>query len=333
MPNLRNTFLAGKMNLDSDRRIIQPGEFRRAENIRVINSEGSEVGAIEKTLSNTQLSSLNLGDNPITLESISDEFEDKIYWAVKSDLGCYILEYNRVTRTTVKVLEDERLGAANVLNFSTTLLLQMILIVDSDNGNRFLGFTDNNTQPKLINIERAKTYGLNGFTEAMILLIKAPPLYPPSITLLDNDSKENTISEKFITIGYRYKYLDDQYSAISPQSEICFNGKTFSYRFSTSSNESMVNNFDTIQIEFNTGGDQVTDVELIYKESGSQNTYIIETFNKEQKGWADNSSQTFDFNNNKLYKSLPVDELLRLYDNVPLKAKAIAVIKNRICIW
>ncbi|WP_339877049.1 hypothetical protein [Olleya marilimosa] len=330
MPNIRNTFLAGKMNLDSDSRLLQPEDYRRAENIRVINSEGSEVGTIEKTLSNKEITSLSLGENAVTLESIADEFDDKIYWAVKSELGCYILEYDKTTNSAVKVLEDERLGVSNILNFSTTLLLQMVLIVDSDNGNRFLGFTDNNTQPKLINVDRAKTYGLNGFTESMILLIKAPPLFPPEITLQDVDSDENTISERFITIGYRFKYLDDMYSAISPQSEIAFNGKTFSYKFATSSNESMINNFDAIDISFNTGSGQVTDVELIYKESGSQNTYIIESFNKTEKGWPDNSNQTFRFSNNKIYKSLPVDELLRLYDNVPLRAKAIAVIRNRI---
>lgn len=327
---LRNTFLAGKMNKDADYRLLQPGSYRHAENIRISNSEGGDVGAIEKVLSNTQISALDLGENAVTLRSIADSFDDKIYWAVKSDSGCYVLEYDRLTNTTVKVLEDERVGDANVLGFDTNNVLVMAFIVDSDNDNRFLALTDNNRQPKLINIERAKTYGLNGFTETMILLIKAPPLFAPVITLLDLDNDENSIEERFITIGYRWKYLDEQYSAISPQSEVAFQANTFSYRFATSSNESMINAFDAISIKFNTGSDQVTDIELIYKESGGQNTYIIESFNKAEKGWADNSAQTFQFENNKIYKPLPVDELFRIYDNVPLKAFAMAVIKNRI---
>lgn len=330
MPILRNTFTSGKMSLDKDERLLAPNEYRIAQNIRVINSEGSDVGAIEKTLSNSRLTTLSLGDNPVTLESLEDSFEDKIYWWVKSDLGSYVIEYDTVNEVATKVLEDERIGNLNQLNLSATNRVQAVLIIDSDNSNRLLAFTDNNTQPKLINIERAKGYGLNGFREEQILLIKKPPLFSPVLTLNDTGNQENNIEEKFITIGYRFKYLDGEYSAISPQSEYAFQAKTFRYRFATGTNESMLNNFNSVTISFDTGSDLVTDIELIYKESGSNNLYIIDTFNKQEKGWADNDTETFDFNNNKIYKVLPVDELFRIYDNVPLKSLAIAVINNRI---
>lgn len=329
--DIRNTFLAGRMNKDADIRMVKPGEYRDALNIRIANSEGSDVGAIEKSLGNNHLTSLSLGANADTICSLADEFEDKIYWAVVSDTGCYLIEYDYVNDQATKVLEDERIGDLNVLGFDATKLMQMVLIIDYDNGNRLLAFTDNNSQPKLINIERAKSYGLNGFNEEMLLLVKKPPLYAPTIVLDDTvTEEENNIEEKFITIFYRYKYLDGEYSAISPSSSYGFRAKRFNYDFATQSNESMINNFNKVSVSVNTGNDLITDVDVIYKESGSNNLYLIESFNKTDKGWANNTIQSFDFSNNKILKVLPEKELYRLYDNVPLLAKAIAVINNRV---
>ena len=330
MADIRNTFLAGKMNKDADNRIIGEGQYRHAENIRIANSEGSDVGAIEKTLSNTVLTTLGFTGTIYTLGELSDEFEEKIYWAVKDDNGCYLIEHDVNAPATVKVLDDTRVGVLNILGFSATKRLQMALIVDSDNGNRLLAFTDYNSQPKMINVERAKTYGTNGFNEEAILLIKKPPLYAPALTLGDTGNEENNIREKFLSISYRYKYLDGEYSALSPYSPFGFKAKAFDYDYSTQVNESMVNNFNQITIGFNTGSSLVTDIELVFKESGNNNLYVIEQFNKADKSWADNTVQTAVFENNKIYRVLPEKELYRLYDNVPLLAKAIAVINNRI---
>lgn len=331
MPTIKKTFLKGKMNLDVDERLLPDGEYREALNIRVSNSEGSDVGAIEKSLSNKVLTALALGNNVYTLGKLRDEFEEKIYWAVLSDNGCYVIEHDVNAGTTAFVLEDTRAGSLNVLGFVPNKRLQMSLIVDSDNGNRLLAFTDDNTQPKCINVERAKTYGENGFDEEMILLIKKPPLYAPTIVLGNTIDEENNLEEKFIKFAYRYKYLDGEYSALSPFSDFAFFPKVFKYDFATGSNESMVNAYNKVDISFNTGGSLITDIEIIFKESGSNTLYLIEKFNKEEENWnIDFDTETFEFSNNKIYRALPEKELYRLYDNVPLSAKVLAVINNRI---
>lgn len=330
MPTTKRTFHSGKMNLDIDERFIPNSEYGEALNISVSNSEGSDVGAIEKCLSNKKLTNLSLGANVYTLGSLRDEFEEKIYWAVLSDNGCYIIEHEVATEITTYVLQDTRSGASNVLGFVPDKRLQMVLIVDSDNGNRLLGFTDDNTQPKLINVERAKTYGENGFNEEMILLVKKPPIFSPTISLSTTPDVENNLEEKFLRFAYRYKYLDGEYSALSPLSDNAFGASKFSYDYNTGTNQSMVNIYNTVDINFNTGSDLVTDVEIVFKESGSNTIYLIETLNKANNSWADNSTQIFNFTNNKIYRALAEKELYRLYDNVPLSAKAIAIINNRI---
>lgn len=124
------------MNLDIDERFLPVGEYAQATNIRVSNSESSDVGAIEKSLSNKQLTTLDLGENVYTLASLRDEFEEKIYWAVLSNLGCYIIEHDvnepDPNLNTTFVLKDTRVvGVDNVLGFKPEKRLQMALIVDS----------------------------------------------------------------------------------------------------------------------------------------------------------------------------------------------------------
>jgi hypothetical protein len=330
MQDLRRTFLAGRMNLDADERTIGKGEYRLAQNIQVAHSEGSDVGAIEKVLSNTVKTSLNIGTTVNTISGLEDTSEDKIYWLANSDTGNYVLEYDVRSETATKVAEDTRVGDENALGFDTNFYAQMVLIIDSDTNNRYLAFTDGNTQPKLLNIERAKTWGANGFTLSDILLIKAPPLSPPTITLNSNATKEETLKETFINIAYRYKYLDNQFSALSPFTNVAFKPETFKYNFSSSSNEGMVNSANEVLIEFNTGGPDVLGVELVFKVGNTDLAYVIDYFDKEKLGYANNAIENFVFNNTKTYQVLPERQLFRLFDNVPLSAKAIAVINNSI---
>lgn len=328
---LSQGFTGGKMNLDVDERLIKKGEYREAFNIRIANSEGSDVGAIEKSLSNKLLTSLNLGSNAITLGGTSDEFEEKIYWLVKSDLGCYIIEHDFANNITSFVLKDTRPYPNNVLQFDKEFLITSIrIIIDTDNDNRFLVYTDNNTQPKCINIERAKTFNENDFTEEMILVIKKPPLDAPEISLLESDSNENNIEEKFLRFAYRYKYIDGEYSALSPFSEVAFFPSLFNYDFSTGSNESMVNNYSKVNIKLNTGSKLVTDIDVIFVEDEKNIPYLIDSFNKNYKEWNNYEFYEIEFTNNKTHKNISESQLFRLFDNVPLKAKSLEVIDNRI---
>jgi len=326
----RRTFLASKMDKDLDDRLLQDGQYRDALNIRLANSESSNVGAIEKSLSNMLVSELTIGDNVKTIGSVSDEFEEKIYLLLKSDLGCYIVEYDVNTQTTVFVAKDTRIGALNVLNFSEDFLITGInIVIDSDNGNRLLFFSDGNTQPKCVNIERGKlNYLASDFTEEMILVIKKPPLDAPTIVLGNTPDEENNIEEKFPSFLYRYRYLDGEFSAFSPLSEVGFLAKSFNYDYSTQSNESMVNTFNKVDITINTGGSLITDVQIAFKESGSNALYLIENYDKAEQTWANNVPVSVSFTNNKIYKVLAEKELFRIYDNVPLKAKAQDIIDN-----
>lgn len=333
MALVKNVFTGGKISMDVDERLLKKGEYRYAKNIRIANSEGSDVGAIEKSLSNKELTKLPFfGENVITIGGVADEFEEKLYWLVKSDLGCFIVEYNTVNNVVSLVLEDTRIGDENVLAFDENYLVTgIVLVVDTDNNNRFLIYTDNNTQPKCINIERSKTYGENGFDEEDILLIKKPPIDAPKIVLGTTETEqEKNIEEKFLLFFYRYRYLDNEYSAISPLSEVPFSPKGFEYDFSTSTNESMINAFNEVSIYFNTGDKRVKAIEVGFIESEKSIPYVIDIFYKKKENWLDNKEEYIKYSNHKIKKIISENQLLRLFDAVPLKAKAMDIINNMI---
>ena len=55
MPEIKKTFLRGRMNKDLDERIIPDGEYRDAVNIQVSSTEGSDAGTIQNILGNKKL--------------------------------------------------------------------------------------------------------------------------------------------------------------------------------------------------------------------------------------------------------------------------------------
>lgn len=326
--NSKRTMLQGKMNKDIDNRLLPDGQYRDALNVRLSSSEGSDVGAIENCLGNEKLSDLSL-TNATTLGAYGDSSNQLIYWFVTSDEKDAILEYNISTDTVATVLESSTPG---VLNFSTDYLINDIdKVYNGDSSKDMLFWTDNYNPPRKINITRAKTYGLDGFVEDDISVIKKPPRFAPTTTFTYTTStEENNLKDKFLAFSYRYKYLDGEYSAISSFSNYMFSPSDFDLDWQTFQNEGMVNVFNAVDIDFNTGSERVTDIQLLYKESNSNTIYLIETFNKEDKGWSDDATETFTFANSKKYTTLPTDEIFRHYDNVPRLVKTQELIGNRL---
>ena len=185
MPDLNHKFHKGKMNKDFDERLVPDGEYRDALNVQVSTSEGSDTGSLQNLLGNLNVSSEffidqngDLIDTP-TLESygfycvgsITDEKNDRLYWLV-SGIGIdFIAEYNYKTKQVTPVIVDifppnllpgdkER-----VLHFDKSYLITGINIIEET-----LFWTDNNTEPKKINIPEIKigTYNFVTHTDFFV---------------------------------------------------------------------------------------------------------------------------------------------------------------------
>ncbi|HIB77101.1 MAG TPA: hypothetical protein EYO58_05685 [Flavobacteriales bacterium] len=333
------------MNKTVDERLIPDGEYIDALNIRLGSTEASEVGSVENSKGNTQLTSLQyidgsvLSSNATCIGAYDDGEQETMYWFIhdnnftaagvtgKLDL---IVSYNTTTQTvTYHVISIDDGGAVNTtLNFSGTYLITGINLVDN-----LLFFTDDLNQPRRINI--TKNYddpvgNVDTFAAEDILVIKAPPINSPSINPISVPGEENFLEDRIICFGYRYKYEDNEYSAISQFSAPSFAPEHYDLSSESYLNEGMVNSHNACQITFNSGGPLVVGVDLLFKEMTSDNIKVIEKMDKAEWGYSDDTDYTITFANSKIYTVLPSSEILRLYDNVPLLAKAQTVMGNRL---
>lgn len=333
MSEIKRTFLQGKMNTDADERLVPDGQTVYSLNNLIAKSEGSDVGAIENSLGNEQKTFLGLTD-AVTIGKYQDDARQQIYYFVTSLEKDLVIEYDDRNEALTILLESTRVNDKTLLNFRTDKLITgVVKIINGRGDGDLLGWTDDNEQPRLINIERAATYPADGFTEDDISLIKRPPIYAPDVNLTFSSERDNsTIEDKFISFSYAYKYLDGQVSALAPFSKAAFASRRFNLDPNTMENNGMQNAFTAVDVYFETGEKQVTDVILVFKESNSPSLYIVDVFNKKNNEWGDNQTKKFRFSEMKIYGLMNDNQLFRLFDAVPRKAKAMDVVGNRIAI-
>ena len=189
MPELKRQFGGGAMNKDLDERIVPNGKYRDALNIQVSSSEASDVGAVQNILGNRRpygnaLS--NLGSNAKCIGVYAHPRTEMIYWFIASDTKSLILEYDQTLNAVSPVLVDTQ----DVLGFNEKFFITGINIIDD-----LLFWTDNQTEPKKINIKTWKGYNSSNtnythtqinssnFIEDHITVIKKAPLSSPTITM------------------------------------------------------------------------------------------------------------------------------------------------------
>jgi hypothetical protein len=329
MTNITNSFVAGKMNKDLDERLIPDGTYRDALNIDVDTDEGSNVGSARNSLGNTLTGGTISATNGRTIGAVKFEPNNLLYWLVASDTFDAIFEYNEITDTTQRVLKCTKATptTASTLNFNQQYLVTAINYI-----NGFLYWTDGLNPPRRVNIARAKAYTVDDAKIADDLqVILAPPLNPPTIRLFNDGTQANNISEKFLSFATRYKYLDGQYSALSPLSAIAFTPKTYELDYQAGNNKAMVNKYNSVKFTFSTGSVNVTDIQLVMYDTRSLNISVVETFNKVKLALIDNVYySSFTFSNNKTYTILTSDQITRTFDNVPLLAEAQDFVGNRL---
>ena len=313
------------MNKDLDPHFLPDGTYRDALNIIVGDSESSHDGSAQNLLGNTLVNS-DLGlVNARCIGALAYDAENLIYWLVTSDLADVIYEYNERLNVTNTVLRSSKGGSTkSLLNFNKDYPVTGINYI-----NGLLFWTDNYNPPRRINIARCKGFESGAFTEEDISVIVKPPISGPVIDLVKSGDS-TSLDNRFVYFSYRYKYLDNEYSALSPFSPVAFNPKPFAYDFGVSENISMVNAFNTASVSFNTGSKNVKEIQLVYRDTYSLNTYVIDNIVKADKFYLDNTYYSYTFKNDKVYTVLPSDQINRLFDNVPLKAKAQELIGSRL---
>jgi hypothetical protein len=228
MPEFRREFLKSKMNKDLDERLIPPGEYRDALNIEISTSESSDAFAVEASNGNTKITASTVFDgytNPKCIGAARDTENDKIYWFVTSDNKDAILEYDAVSSVVSPVAVAVK-ATSDVFKFSENFLITGINIIDD-----LLFFTDDNSEPKKINVNRFKAatngdfdshtqiYGGN-LLEEHITVIKKYPKAAPNL-VIKRTLREGIVDSTFIdTNGDKFVESDNSTTPKAIGSEI-----------------------------------------------------------------------------------------------------------------
>ena len=371
MPEIKNTFLGGKMNKDLDDRLLPEGEYRDAQNIEVLKPDGSNVGVIQNAAGNTIAhTTLGLSSDVDVIGTYFDEKNKRIYWFVtdNNDLSAtdwyinagltdprfHAIYYYDANPASATFKTAKAIVTGRFLKFSKKYKITGVAMIDD-----LLFWTDNKNQPRRINV--VKAIGDTSFynNELKISLAKYAP-FAPVVFMTENDiagtstmsndaTLENDyIEEEFVRFSYRYKFNDNEYSVLAPFTQIAFqhsyksgteygtfNEAAEARAYQATELDGMINHVNTAVLgielpSINPNADfEIKEVEIIIKESDSVVARIVETKTLTD---ADISSTfyTYTYKSDTPQETLPEDQITRVFDNVPTKAKALDIVGNRL---
>ncbi len=163
---------------------------------------------------------------------------------------------------------------------------------------------------------------------------------------------EDYLEDKFVRFSYRFKFDDGEYSLIAPFTQPCFIPKQDGYFLNTSPDEGdqqltfnstivsfMENKVNEIKlvIPLPDGRNNFVDnfkinsLEIIYKESDQTALRVVESIPASDITSAStNTYYDYVYSGKQPFKTLPDNEITRVYDKVPVKALSQEIINNRV---
>jgi len=156
------------------------------------------------------------------------------------------------------------------------------------------------------------------------------------------------MEERFIRFSYRFKFEDGEYSITAPFTQIAYIPKQKGYFFSGDEDsaykstivdfmENNVNNVELI-IPLPSKGSllssqyKISSVDILYKESDALALKVLETVKVSSiaSDFPNTNNYVYDYQSRKPYRTLPSNEISRVYDKVPVRALAQETTGNRV---
>ena len=225
------------------------------------------------------------------------------------------------------------------LNFHTGSLITGVNLLEN-----LLFWTDDRNEPRRININSARqqTDGSYYSGDMDAAVIKAAPIKSPEFREIRTEGQSGVtnstfLSDKLPRFAYRYQFEDGEYSVISPFTQIAYESGTDDIinslgRFAEAGDFHELDNKVrevVLRVPDQVGIDRTTTtVEFLYKETTNSNIYILgEGAVQERNGVA---GVEYTYRSQDPFRTLPADQLTRVYDAIPRRAKSQEIAGGRL---
>lgn len=262
----------------------------------------------------------------IPVGAVEDKLRNRIIDAVWNSGGNHFFsEFDKITRTRTKILQSKTdTGGVDILNFQP-LYPVTIDILHREEGDLII-FNDGYNSPGIFNRETIGTYAPN-ITIDLIKMAKRPPL-PVPIAEYGSDAAvtNNNLRKKLYQFKYRWVYKDGFKSTWSGHSKTPL--PVQGYSIVTDADQTQ-NNF--IALQLTAGGADFEKVEIAARECIGDvygDFGIVDTLDRVDYDLNPGEVFTYKFYNDGEWQLLDPDESELLYDYVPTKANAQALINN-----
>ena len=162
----------------------------------------------------------------------------------------------------------------------------------------------------------------------------------------DYKGDEKVLKDKFQRFSYRFKYDDNEYSLFAPFTQETFIPQQFGYFINDDDQKSgesgvvsfMENLVDNIKfnIRLPYDGDEMSDrlkvqeIQVVSKASDELAIKVIEDIPITDLSSLSSQDYIYEYNSIRPYKTLPSDEITRVHDKVPVRAKCQEVTGSRV---
>ena len=343
----KKTFTGG-LSTDRAAAYLQPNQYINALNIQVSSNEEGSEGLLSNIKGNTEVTfTLPSGTNTC-IGSFEDAENHRVFYFLHNSndehlIMCYFHKENVIR----KVFENNDFGTtANPLNFSTSNLITGVGMNDD-----LLFFTDGETEPKRISVERGlkkhdsnytqlktydvfENYGVNNgasFSESVITIARPAPIFPPTTVRSKDESLDtNNISDMAFHFAFRYIYADGEVGGLSPDSKVSPIPNP-----DASNSEQELN---VIEVTLPTSGIinvDVVEIEVLVRIDGGQDYFVIETIDDYDAigSYGDEPTENapvIRFSNNNVRIPISASDAAVSANSVPVKAKSLECARQRV---
>jgi hypothetical protein len=257
------------------------------------------------------------------------------------------LETIEMYRKLNKVASDPNVGNVVSLEDVTGITKGMQLVSNNINGGDFAIVVDVDTINNEVTLyERLGVPFANGIIDTGDKVTFLASTMSDRSDVADWPGDPDFLQDRYVRFSYRYKFDDGEYSLMAPFTQIAYIPNQKGYFIDGDENEAYrstvvkwvennTNNIELLipfpdQINSVLNSYKITELDILYKESDSLAVKVVETVKVQDISTLTTNIYTFPYQSQKPYKTLPEEQTVRVYDRVPVRARAQETVSNRV---